>query len=255
MASGISFVKRVARRALPGPVIRWLGGRRPADGFDPVGFARTSGRSRRLEPLSREWGYDRGGPIDRHYVEAYLRSRASDIRGRVLEIGDDSYTRQFGGDRVEAVDILNVDEGDPRTTIVADLAHAEHIPSGRFDCIIFTQTLHLIYEAGAAVETLRRILKPGGVLLATFPGITRISWRELPGSWYWGFTSNSARRLFGDAFTPPAVEVESFGNVLAASAFLYGLGQDELSRAEFEHRDPEYEVVVAVRAVKPPEAA
>ena len=44
--------------------------------------------------------------------------------------------------------------------------------------------------------------------------------------------------------------VESHGNVLAASAFLYGLATSELTRVELDWRDPEYEVLIAVRAVR-----
>src|SRR3954466_14293166 len=51
-------------------------------------------------PLSTEFGFDRGTPIDRYYIEAFLAANAGDVRGRVLEIGDDSYSRQFGADRI-----------------------------------------------------------------------------------------------------------------------------------------------------------
>jgi hypothetical protein len=67
---------------------------------------------------------------------------------------------------------------------------------------------------------------------------------------YWRFTSLSARRLFEEAFSGGAVEVEAFGNVLAATAFLYGLSSDELRPEERDHFDPDYEVLIAIRAVK-----
>jgi hypothetical protein len=102
----------------------------------------------------------------------------------------------------------------------------------------------------AALTTVRRILTPGGVLLATVPGITRISHEEWPGSWFWSFTSFSVRRLFAETFALDNVHVESHGNVLAASAFLYGLGQADLTHKALDFRDPDYEVLVAVRAEK-----
>lgn len=217
--------------------------------------AAASPLPRRVTPVSRTWGYDRGSPVDRYYIETFLGRHTRDIRGRVLEVGDSSYTKRFGGDRVETSEILDVSEGNPEATYVADLSNAGHLPSDRFDCIIFTQTLHLIYNVPAAIQALRRLLKPGGVLLATFPGITKISQHEWGGSWYWGFSGNSARRLFGDVFTPPGVVIESFGNVLTASAFLYGFAQEELSRGELDHRDPEYEVIITARAEKFMESA
>jgi SAM-dependent methyltransferase len=242
----------VVRRMLPGWVRRWL---RAAllwqrKGRTPVGWVRF-GSLRRVTPLSVVFGYDRGQPVDRYYIENFLARHAENIRGRVLEIGDDTYTRRFGGDRVTACDILHVTEGNPQATIVGDLAHAHHIPSDAFDCIILTQTLQLIYEVHLAVQTLHRILKPGGVLLATFPGISRISQDDWGDRWFWSFTSQSARRLFEERFPAPYIAVETHGNVLAAAAFLYGLAAEELRQEELEYHDRYYEVLITLRAIKP----
>jgi glycosyltransferase involved in cell wall biosynthesis/SAM-dependent methyltransferase len=208
------------------------------------------GTLRRITPVSQNWGLDRGLPIDRYYVEHFLARHAQDLRGRVLEIEDDMYTRRFGSNCVTSRDVLHVVEGNPRATIVGDLTCAEHIPSHTFDCIILTQTLHLIYDTRAALHTLHRILKPGGILLATFPGITRISHQEWSDSWFWGFKSASARRLFEEVFAAADVKVQTHGNVLTAVAFLHGLAVEELQQEELDHCDPDYEVLITVRAVK-----
>lgn len=205
----------------------------------------------RIEPLSRYWGFDRGLPIDRHYIEGFLARQAGDIRGCVLEVGDDSYTRRFGGDRVTVRDVLNVDPGFPGTTIVADLNAGDPIPSDRFDCVILTQTLQLIYDVPAAIRTLHRILRHGGIVLATVPGISRISHEEWAGSWYWGFSSFSAKRLFEESFPSAGITVESHGNVLAASAFLYGMAVEEMRPEDLQRNDPDYQVTITIRAVKP----
>jgi peptidoglycan/xylan/chitin deacetylase (PgdA/CDA1 family) len=204
----------------------------------------------RLTPISSNWGLDRGRPIDRYYIENFLAQHASIIRGRVLEIGDNAYTKAFGGTRVTISDVLHVTEGNPMATIIGDLTRADHIPSDSFDCIILTQTLQLIYDARAALETLHRILKPDGVLLATVPGITHIARDEWAASWYWHFTTLSARRLFDEVFLPSHVQVECYGNVLASTAFLYGLAVDDLDKEELDHRDPDYELLITVKAVK-----
>jgi SAM-dependent methyltransferase len=205
---------------------------------------------RQVTPVSREWGYDRGQPVDRYYIESFLADNAGDVHGRVLEIGDNSYTRRYGGEQVSVSDVLHVDEGNPAATIVADLAKGDKIPSDAFDCVILTQTLQLIYDVHAAVRTLHRILKPGGVVLATVPSITSIGDTRWEGMWFWGFTHLSAARLFEEVFSPENVTVEHHGNVLSASAFLYGLASHELSRRELDHRDPHYQVTITVRAVR-----
>ena len=202
-----------------------------------------------LEPISREMSYDRGLPIDRYYMEKFLERNSTDIQGCVLEIGDNSYTLRYGGARVEKSEVLNVTEENPLTTIVADLAKAD-LPLNQFDCIVLTQTLHSIYDLQSALNTLHRILKPCGVLLVTFPGLTRRSLNELSGSRYGSLTSDSAKQLFGEIFQPSNVTVEACGNVLTTSAFLYGFSADELRQEDLEYRDPAYDLLITVRARK-----
>jgi len=209
------------------------------------------GDLRSTKPVSRWFGYDRGLPIDRYYIEGFLAAHAPDVRGRVLEIGDDTYTRRFGGERVTGRDVLHVSPDAASATIIGDLAHADHIPADRFDCIILTQTLHLIWDVPAAIRTLYRILAPGGVLLATVPGISPIDRGEWRDRWYWSFTRLSVKRLFAEHFPGAAICVEHHGNALSATAFVQGVAREELRAAELDVVDDSFPVTIAVRAVKP----
>lgn len=214
----------------------------------PVG-AVDFGDFRRLVPISKEWGFDRGLPIDRYYIERFLQQNDTDIRGSVLEVGDNTYTKRFGGDRVTESNVLNFYET-PNTTIRADLVSAPQIPSDRFDCIIFTQTLQLIYDLRSAVATLYRILKPSGILLATFPGITHTQDGQWSEHWCWSLTPTSGRRLFEEVFPRQGLTVEGHGNVLAAVSFLHGVAAEELKTEELDFRYPAFDVTIAVRALK-----
>jgi SAM-dependent methyltransferase len=167
----------------------------------------------------------------------------------VLEIREPGYTYRFGKD-IEHSDVLDIDASNPVATIVADLTDGQGVPDETFDCVIVTQTLHLIYDVRSAVATIHRILKPGGTVLATFPGISPIAVEAQAD--HWRLTSQSAARLFADAFGADRVEVHSFGNVLTASAFLYGLSSRELRPDELATHDPRYPLVIAVRAVRAP---
>jgi glycosyltransferase involved in cell wall biosynthesis len=247
-------IKGVARKALPAPlhdhVRQHLKGPKM---HPPIGRVRF-GHLRRLTPISQQFGFDRGVPVDRYYIERFLASHSSRIAGRVLEIADPTYTRRFGGTRVTQADVLHLVGGNREATIVGDLACANHIPSEAFDCIILTQTLHLIFDVRAAVRTLHRILKPGGALLATFPGISQLSHHDVEDRelWYWSFTTKSARRLFDEFFVDPAALIQSHGNVLAATAFLHGLAKEELTEEELNCHDPDFEVLITVLAQRGP---
>lgn len=210
------------------------------------------GDLRRIEPISRAFGFDRGQPIDRYYIERFLETNAADIHGRVLEMGEATYTRQFGGERVTQSDVLDLPIRDnPNATILADLTQADHIASDLFDCIIFTQTLQFIYDTEATVATLQRILKPGGVLLGTFPAVSQICRFDMD-RWgdYWRFTSAAISRLLGDAFGPEGVEVTAYGNVLVAAGFLFGLAAQELTPDELAYTDDDYQFLITARACK-----
>jgi len=238
---------------LPSSVRRWIRAQRHRYRLQWPRLGRVDfGGLRRLTPVSRAFGFDRGLPIDRYYIERFLAAHAEDIRGRVLEIGDDRYTRQFGGSRVTQSDVLHVVAGNPQATIVADLTRADDVPSESFDCILCTQTLQMIVDVEAALRHLARMLRQGGVLLTTSNGINRICRREGVDAWgeYWRFTTQSAHRLFGRAFAPAHVQAVAYGNVLAAVAFLHGLAAEELTPAELDYQDADFEVLIGVRAVK-----
>lgn len=209
------------------------------------------GNLRRLLPISRGFGSGRGTPVDRYYIQRFLAQNRADIQGRTLEIADNRYTVQFGGEHVTHSDVLHVVSGNPRATLVGDLTTGAGIPSSAFDCIILTQTLPFIYELKEAVSQIRKALRLGGVALITVPGISQISRYDMD-RWgdYWRFTDASARRLFGDVFGPENVTVVMYGNVLAACAFLQGIVVEELLTNELDYPDSDYQLSIGIRVVK-----
>ncbi len=206
------------------------------------------GTLRRTRPLSDAWGYDRGTPVDRYYIERFLGENRDAIRGRVLEVKDSGYTERFGAD-VHEQDVLDVDPANPQATIVADLAAADAVPSESFDCFILTQTLQYIYDLRAAVVHIHRILRPRGALLVTVPALSRIEPGCLEDE-YWRLTVASCRALLAEVFPPDRIAVRSYGNVLAGIAFLAGLAAEELRPRELAEHDPYFPLLIAARAEK-----
>ncbi len=249
MSRVVQTARRRLARALPTGIVyrlKRLQGRRPRPPLGSVRFGDLDG----VAPISSRFGFDRGTPVDRYYIEQFLGCHAADIGGRVLEIGDDAYCRQFGGARIRQQDVLHVVADNPAATIVGDLSRPGTLPAEAFDCLVLTQTLHLIFDVRAAVTEMYRALKSGGVVLLTVPGISQIDRGTWGDTWFWSFTPASAMRLFSEVFGADNVRVEAHGNVFAATVFLQGLAVEEIDTAKLQINDASYPVVVAVRAQK-----
>jgi SAM-dependent methyltransferase len=202
----------------------------------------------RSGPVSRGWGFDRGLPIDRYFIERFLDAHREDISGRVLEVKDDGYTRRFGTS-VDHADVLDIDAANPAATVVADLTHAPQIPDARYDCVLLTQVLHQIFDVQSAVAESCRILKPGGTLLATMPVLSRCS-MEPKDTDFWRVTPACANRLFGDVFGGGNVEVVAHGNAVLGASFLMGVAVEEVPARQLRRQDPLFPVLVTIRATR-----
>jgi SAM-dependent methyltransferase len=201
----------------------------------------------RGRPLSRNWGYERGNPVDRYYIESFLADHRQHIRGRVLEVKDSTYTTRFGTG-VESAEVLDINAENPRATVVADLSAADSLAAEQFDCFILTQTLQFIFDTKAALAHAHRILRPGGVLLATVPAVSRID--PSLSMDYWRLTAASCAVLFEGVFGAGQVRVRSYGNVTSAVAFLAGAAQEDLRPDQLDLIDESFPVVIAVRATR-----
>ena len=204
---------------------------------------------RKLQPVSTTFGWDRGTPVDRHYIAAFLDTYRADVRGHVLEIAESSYSKKYGA-QVSSFEVLHVQPG-AHVTIVGDLTNKASLPADKIDCFICTQTFNFIYDFKSAIEGAPHLLKPGGVLLATLAGATQISaydqqrWGD-----YWRFTVQSAEKVFGEIFGKENIEIISYGNVLTCTAILQGISAEELLPEELNYHDPVYPIIIAVRARK-----
>jgi SAM-dependent methyltransferase len=209
------------------------------------------GTLRHTEPVNLAFGMGRGTPVDRFYLDLYLRDHSAAITGRAMEVGDSEYIDLFGHD-VTKVDVLHFIAGSPSATIVADLTSCPQIPDDSFDCIVLTQTLHYVFDMKAAVAELYRILAPGGTILCTVPGLSQISRYDMD-LWgdRWRLTSLSASELFATAFPADCITVETFGNALAGLCFIEGIPAEHLRAKELNTHDPDYQILVAVEARKP----
>jgi hypothetical protein len=240
----------VIARRLRGRLSRRLGlnGAQPAKPrIGRVRFGDLDG----TRPIDDDFGFARGQPIDRFYVERFLAAHRADIRGRVLEIGDDAYSRQFGSGQITQQDVLHVSKREPEITITGDLCDPNLLPRDAFNCIILTQTLHLIFDIRTALYNLHASLKSGGVMLITVPWISRIDRGEWGSNWFYSLTPAALRRFLSQASPEGTVEVAAYGNVYAATAFLQGLAVADVDAAKLDDHDPLVPLLVVGRMTRP----
>ena len=235
--------------ALPGVL---LGGRPRAWA---KAFRRTSSRARwgnlrRTSPFSSCWGFDRGTPVDRIYIERFLAAHAGDVRGRVLEVRDSRYTTAFGRDQVTQAEVVDIDSANPRATIVADLGAPGSLPAEAFECVVVVQTLQYVARPRTAVENLRRGLTPAGIALITVPCTSRID-PDAPAADRWRFTPSGLEALLRSAGDWAELDVSGYGNLITSVAFLMGIAAEELRRPELGERDATFPLVACARARKP----
>jgi SAM-dependent methyltransferase len=204
---------------------------------------------RSTKPVSKVFGLDRGTPVDRYYIDKFLDSNRRFIKGRILEVAESHYSRKFGTE-VVAYEILHVEKKN-NVTIVGDLTDPSSLPSNTIDCFVCTQVFNFIYDFQKSIQGAYRLLKPGGVVLATVSGISPIS-RYDADRWghFWGFYPQGIEKAFKGVFGEPGVEVKVYGNSLSAMCFIKGIAWQELSSEELDFEDPDYPVTIAIVARK-----
>ena len=185
------------------------------------------------EPVSRDFGLDRGTAIDRYYIEKFLREESRHIKEPciTLEVGEDTYSkRYFPGARH---DILDFSRG-------MDLTK----PLEMYDVFICTQTFHQIYDLKKAIHGAWKLLKYGGTMLATVCGcVTQLARTE---DWdhYWGFTVASFRKLLKEQFGEDVV-VLGYGNSMVATAFIQGMALEEIDNTLLDINDNDFSICIS----------
>lgn len=201
-----------------------------------------------VTPVSGKFGFDRGTPIDRYYIEDFLFKNNALIKGSVLEIAESTYSKKFGSG-VTSFEVLHVDASNPVATIIGDLSVYESLPENAVDCFVCTQTLNFIYDVKQAIRGIHKILKPGGHVLITVAGLVQISRYDMD-RWgdYWRFTPLSIQKMVDEVFGESSVSV--YGNVYAATALLHGLCVEEITVEKLNYADQDFPVIITILAQK-----
>jgi peptidoglycan/xylan/chitin deacetylase (PgdA/CDA1 family) len=242
-------IKMALRRIIPDGLVRRFKILQYRQNYVPTVGKIHFGDLRRVLPLSNDFGYMRGGPIDRYYIEKFLSEHSADIKGVVLEVGDNKYTLAYGKDRIIKSDILDINRGNKKATIIADLTNAIQLPSNTYDCIIFTHVISMIYDCKATLRTIYRMLKPSGALLLT-SGVGFKMHKNPNCDIHWNISDICFKKILSEIFSPAQITAQRYGNVLTMTSFLFGIGRTELDDDEYNFNDMDYPVIFGIRAIK-----
>lgn len=201
-----------------------------------------------IKPLSYDYGMSRWGghSIARYYIERFVEEQKRFIRGTVMEIGDGRYST-LGGDEVENLLILSLDDEKREHYIKGNLETGEGLQENYLDCIILTNVLSSLFDIQAAVGNIGRALKKGGRAIITVPGIAslyRVQY-ETYGQ-FWRFTPSGVIQLLKRHIPNAQLTVKEYGNVKTSAAFLYGMTVEDLTEEELEYQDSCYPMVIGI---------
>lgn len=129
--------------------------------------------------------------------------------------------------------------------IVCDLAEADSsvIPDNSYDCFLLPYTLLVVRNLEPALRNALRVVRPGGVILATTALLVPVL-AEYPE--YWRMTPAGWSELLRRTWPGCELRVEAHGNYMVALAAMLGLAQEELTTKELERHDPRYPVLITI---------
>ena len=200
------------------------------------------GNLRRTRPFSSTYGFERGTPIDRHYLHQFLTAHRDLVTGRVLEVQTTAATGRYGQavTRADTFDIVP----DFAPTYLCDFTAADlPIPARAYDCLLLPNTLPHFRDLDGGLVNARRVVRPGGTILASAAGLLPLTGDVAD---YWRFSPDGWRERLTAAWPGCDITVEGHGNCLAAIAAQLGLALEELSAAELDAVDPRFPVLTTI---------
>jgi SAM-dependent methyltransferase len=202
------------------------------------------GNLRRTRPFSSTFGFERGTPVDRHYLHRFLDAHRPLIRGRVLEVQTSAYTQRFGS-RVTVSETFDILPQFQPTYVCDFTAESCPIADGTFDCVLLPNTLPHFRDLDRGLARARRVLRRGGAILASAAGLLPLT-GDVPD--YWRLSPDGWRERLASAWPDLNVTVSGHGNCLAAVAAQLGLAAEELTSAELDVADPRFPLLTTIVA-------
>ena len=195
------------------------------------------------KPFCHEFGYTRGTPIDRVFLDVFIDTIRDQVYGATLEIGgrkeDKSLYRFQNAEPFETLDV----EAGSGADHVGDAHCITLFRPGSWDSILAFNVLEHCERPWIVVSNFLYWLRPGGMAFCVVPNAQRL--HRGPRD-YWRILPDAASSLFSDF---EEVTILRYGNLLTSQAAMSGIAAEELHYA-MAYSDRDYPTVTCISARK-----
>ena len=202
------------------------------------------GDLRRRFPVDANYGFGRGTPIDRFYLDIFLRKIKKNVCGKILEIGADQkrldLKKYKPGARFDSLDI----EGKSKPTFTANAEVQSILKPRSYDSILAFNVLGHCRNPFSVTKNMHTWLRPGGIAFCAVSSSQRVG--RCPED-CWKIQPDGLRALFSNF---RKIQIISYGNLTTTIGALQGLAAEELSKEELLDHHPDYPVLSCVIAEK-----
>ena len=202
------------------------------------------GDLKRRFPLCNLFGFTRGIPIDRYYLDKFISEIRPQVTGTVLEVGGLLQNRelyQFS----QATEYHTLDiAANPGVTQIGDVHDLAMFKPNSLDAVVIFNVLEHCHNPWIVVKNIYIWLKEGGKCFCMVPSAQRL--HDFPGD-YWRPLPDGMQQLFQD-FRQRKLYV--YGNPMTVIASFMGISAQELSHEELNDFHPDYPVTTCMVARK-----
>jgi len=204
-----------------------------------------------INKYSEKFGFDRGTPIDRYYIDEFIRNLEFENEfNTALEFGELHYVERFNVRQKFFLSHPDFSKRkDPKNQIFFDLNTQNKYDGVKFDLIISTNVINFTKNPFVTLSHHIDMLNVDGMLLLTASSSMPISQFDAE-RWgdYWRFTPDAMNHLLENLDCE--YHVQSFGNFKSSVAFLCGLASEEMKATDLKEKDTRYPLLVVALVKK-----
>ncbi|WP_169221635.1 methyltransferase domain-containing protein [Brasilonema sp. UFV-L1] len=202
------------------------------------------GDLKRRFPICHKFGFTRGTPVDRYYLDKFISEIRHQVVGSVLEIGGVLLNKEIYqlsvATEYQTLDLVSR----PGVTVVGDAHDSTIIMPESLDTVLVFNVLEHCHNPWVVVQNIYSWLRVGGKCFCMVPSAQKL--HSLPKD-YWRPLPDGMKQLFQD-FSESNLHI--YGNPLTVLASFMGVAAEELSPQDLDDFHPDYPVATCIAALK-----